>query len=231
MFTETAEPESPPMTADQHAQTRRDREKAAVAERLLEAARALLAESGPEAVTLRAVADALGYTPPAIYAHFPDKQSLMRAIMADDFARLSRSFASLASVADPLERIERIGRAYIRHAADHPAAFELLMLTRHEHPADKGASQRDPSQNAYAFLRSTVAEAVEQGFALDANPDVDLLAQTLWAGVHGVAALAVTKCNDSSIDWRSIRARSETMINALMLGLFSRPAGRKAGGQ
>jgi AcrR family transcriptional regulator len=215
---------------------RRADQKAQVRAKLLEVARELLARGGQEAVTLRAVAEAIGYTAPAIYVHFPDKQSLMRAIMADDFARLSGSFAALASVADPLERIKHVGRAYIKHAIEHPQAFELLMMTRHDasvYEAKKQVMTADPSHNAYAFLRMCVAHAVGLGLAKGGARDCDLLAQTLWAGVHGVATLAITKCTDPTISWASQKARTECMVQVLIEGLFEpmrANAGQASGG-
>lgn len=212
----------PPMSLPL-ASSRRQRDKAAVRERLLEAARDLLAEHGVEGVTLRAVADRLGYTAPAIYAHFGDKQGLMRAIMMDDFARLGRSFAALAGTPDPVERIEKIGRAYIRHAVDHPRAFELLMMTRRDpefYEAKAGLRNDDPAQNAYAILLSAVKEAIAAGRSVDPQADAHLLAQTLWAGVHGVSTLAITKCDDPSMQWTSLKARTDCMTRALIDGLF-----------
>jgi AcrR family transcriptional regulator len=206
--------------------TRRDREKAQVSERILAAARDLLAKGGVEAVTLRAVAEAIEYTAPAIYAHFPDKQALLAAVLMDDFARLSRSFAQLARIKDPVKRIELSGRAYVKHAAEHPRAFELLMLTRRtaEASADRPCSKADPSENAYTFLHATVKEAVAMGLVKGGRTDADVLAQTLWAGVHGVAALAVIKGDNTDIDWAPLQARTDCMVRALIEGLFETPA-------
>lgn len=252
MFTEMVDSPPPPALdpADApmslpHTTSRRQRDKAVVRERLLEAARDLLAAHGIEGVTLRAVADALGYTAPAIYAHFPDKQALMRAIMMDDFARLGRSFATACTIADPVERIEKIGRAYIRHAVDHPRAFELLMMTRHDEAlAEAGATPGggagpkaethadDPACNAYEILRASVAEAIAAGRAIDPDANADLLAQTLWAGVHGVSTLAITKSDNPEMHWASLKARTDCMTRALIGGLFkpaTKPTSRGGG--
>jgi AcrR family transcriptional regulator len=234
MFTETEPALADDPVTDPNAPSRRDREKAQVTARILNAARDLLAKGGEEAVTLRAVAEAIEYTPPAIYAHFPDKQALMAAVLMDDFARLGRSFAELANIKDPIQRIELIGRAYIKHAADHPRAFELLMLTRRPAVAE-GAKQpctdTDPSQNAYALLHATVKEAVAMGLAKGGNRDTELLTQTLWAGVHGVAALAVIKGEAKAIDWRPLQARTDCMVHAMIEGLFVGPRKAAAGAQ
>jgi AcrR family transcriptional regulator len=49
---------------------------------VLEAARALLLEEGPDAVTLTAVSSRLGVTKPAIYHYFPSMEALTRSLVA-----------------------------------------------------------------------------------------------------------------------------------------------------
>ena len=48
---------------------------------LLTATERLMIEAGSaDAVSIRAIADAVGVTPPSIYLHFPDKDSLILAV-------------------------------------------------------------------------------------------------------------------------------------------------------
>ena len=55
---------------------------------ILEAAERLLLETGSEdAVSIRAVADATGVTPPSIYRHFRDKQHLLFEVCARQMDR------------------------------------------------------------------------------------------------------------------------------------------------
>src|SRR6266540_4850124 len=60
-------------------------------EQILEVAERLLVETvDEEAVTIRAVADAVGVTPPSVYLHFADKDELLFAICERHFAQLDR---------------------------------------------------------------------------------------------------------------------------------------------
>jgi AcrR family transcriptional regulator len=60
-------------------------------EQILEAAEHLLIQTGnEEAVTIRAVAEAVGVTPPSVYLHFADKDDLLFAICERHFARLAQ---------------------------------------------------------------------------------------------------------------------------------------------
>jgi AcrR family transcriptional regulator len=79
----------------------------------LEAARALLIESGPQAVTLKAVAARIGRTHANVLHHFGSAEELQRALMA----RLADSI--VATIGDA------VGRA---HATDHDPR-EVVDLT------------------------------------------------------------------------------------------------------
>ena len=52
-----------------------------------------------DAVSIRAVADAVGVTPPSIYLHFADKDELIEAVVADVFAELDAAMLAAAESA------------------------------------------------------------------------------------------------------------------------------------
>jgi AcrR family transcriptional regulator len=59
------------------------------ADRILRHARRILDRHGAEAVTMRAVAKAVGITPMALYRHFPDREGLLNAIADQGFAEFA----------------------------------------------------------------------------------------------------------------------------------------------
>ena len=58
---------------------RREREREEVRRKILDAARDLFATEGYENVTMRKIAEAIEYSPTAIYGHFEDKDDLVQA--------------------------------------------------------------------------------------------------------------------------------------------------------
>ena len=73
---------------------------------------------------------------------------------------------------------------------------------------------------AYETLGSTNAEALAAGrFRRDLD-DPDLIAQVFWSGVHGVAALELTHCDDAWVEWRPVERRRALMVDALLTGLL-----------
>ena len=91
---------------------RREREREEVRGKILDAARDLFARDGYEAVTMRKIAEAIEYSPTAIYLHFKDKESLVRELCMGDFDSLARAFQRIAREPDPLERLRKVGLAY-----------------------------------------------------------------------------------------------------------------------
>src|SRR5215218_3182218 len=83
---------------------------------ILAAAEQLLIQTGDQgAVSIRAIADAAGVTPPSIYLHFADKTELLGAVCEARFADLSRYMeVATRGIADPTEVLWAIGRAYVR---------------------------------------------------------------------------------------------------------------------
>jgi len=99
---------------------------------LVAATERLLATTGDEdAVSIRAIADAVGVSPPAIYLHFPDKDALIFEVCAARFAELDRAVEeAVAGVDDPVESLIELGRAYVRFGVEHPEQYRVLFLRR-----------------------------------------------------------------------------------------------------
>ena len=94
------------------------------------AAERLLVETGDEeAVSIRAVADAVGVTPPSIYLHFADKNELMFAVCERQFERLDREMEGAAAKSDdPLESLRLRGKAYVRFGLENPEQYRILFM-------------------------------------------------------------------------------------------------------
>jgi len=167
---------------------RREREREEVRQKILDAARELFVSEGYEKVTMRRIAEAIEYSPTAIYLHFEDKDDLVLALCRQEFGRLLEVFESQAWPADPVERIRLAGRAYARFGIEHPNQYRFMFMTpmRPEHKPEP----TDPGFLSFDFLRGAVAEAVATGAFM--KGDVDTIAQALWASVHGVVALLIS---------------------------------------
>src|SRR5262249_4490602 len=99
---------------------------------LLDATERLMLESGDaDAVSIRAIADAVGVTPPSIYLHFPDKESLIFAVCERHFEAFDLVIEEAGnSTDDPVESLRRRGQAYVRFGLENPEPYRILFMTR-----------------------------------------------------------------------------------------------------
>lgn len=203
---------------------RRTRERETTRGRIMDAAREMFAERGYEAVTMRAIAERIEYTPTAIYHHFRDKEELLAEVCAHDFLSLASEFRSLGKIADPIERIFRTGRTYIRFALEHPNHYRTMFMTPLPHdPKASRIERRNPDQDAYGFVLKTVEEGIGQGRFRPELKDPEILAQMFWAGVHGIASLHIAKGHDGWVEWRDAEVTSELMCRAIFRGVLRDP--------
>ena len=202
---------------------RRERERQEVRGRILDAARDLFVRDGYEAVTMRKIAEAIEYSPTAIYLHFKDKDALVRELCLVDFDSLAKAFQRIAREPDPLERLKKSGLAYADFALEHPNHYRLMFMTPHPAPAkdDEAMARRkgNPEADAYAFLVGTVAEAIEKGLLRPELKDPHLVAQAAWAGVHGVVSLHVAKGADPWLDWTPLKKTVTLVVESFSRGI------------
>jgi len=206
---------------------RRQRERNEVREKILDAALDVFARAGIEGVNMRALADAIEYSPPVIYAHFRDKDAIIRELCYRQLRGLAKSFATFANL-EPIERLRRIGYAYADFAIEHPSHFRFMFLTEHPLPDDDELGKDDPERNAYAFLRQTAAAALAAGHFRPEYTDAEEIAQICWGCAHGLVALQNIKGADSWIGWRDARTTAYRLIDATLDGLVKPEAIRRA---
>lgn len=200
---------------------RRARERDGTRARIMDAARRMFAAEGFDAVSMRRIAEAIEYSPTAIYVHFKDKDALFRAICDEDFLALASVFGQAAQAADPVDRIRLTGQAYARFALEHPNHYRLMFMTgkRLEPDAAGAARQGNVEEDAYAFLRELCVQAIAAGRFRPEFHDPDLSAQTFWSGIHGVVSLQISKAEDPWLDWRPVARRVDAMLDVLLRGI------------
>ena len=121
-------------------------------------------------MSIRAIADAVGVTPPSIYLHFPDKDALVLAVCERRLrgASTTRSRPPGAATDDPVESLRRRGRAYVEFGLEHPEQYRVLFMTATAHPPPR----RSDSSAARAFqhLVDSVQRAIDAGALRPVDP-------------------------------------------------------------
>jgi AcrR family transcriptional regulator len=153
---------------------------------IIEAADRLLVESGDEeAVSVRAVARAVGCTPGALYLHFRDRQQLLFAVCERYFTDLDARIADAVGGADdPIECLRHGGAAYVRWGVENPEPYRMIFMGRGDDAVGSAGA------TAFAHLVETAQRAIDTGRV--APQDAVLVATGLWSVVHGITSLAVS---------------------------------------
>ena len=173
--------------------SRRERERVALKELILDGARRVFEREGHDKLSIRKVAREIDYSPGTIYLYYKDKDALMLALHRDAFQRKSDLFAPLMQISDPAARLEAMGRAYIHNALHHEADFHLMFVDTCPMAAlrDEGVEWRH-GNTAFEMLVATVREGVESGvFREGIHPES--MAVVLWSMVHGCAMLVLSE--------------------------------------
>jgi len=150
---------------------------------LLQCAEAILRREGLDALSLRAIARAAGVSHAAPAHHFPDLASLLSALAAEGFDRLSDSLIKAAKKGGET-RLEA-ARAYIAFAKANPALYQLMS---------------DPSRldSKNSVLRGARERAISiLAGARGANMEKPTLSQVGamaagWALVHGLSLMLLS---------------------------------------
>ena len=157
---------------------------------ILTAATELLLESGDEsAVSIRAVANRVGVTPPSIYIHFADKDTLIDEVVAQYFTRLDEVMrAAGAEHEDSWEAAHAQGMAYVRFAVENAELYRVATMKVCAEGTDADAVL---GQSAFVHFAETIERLMDEGFVDKGDPTPVVL--ELWTAAHGVAALMIAK--------------------------------------
>ena len=128
---------------------------------ILDEARRLLTEDGASALSMRAIARALGYSPAALYEYFPSKEDIFAALYFEGAGGLAGRLVAVrkSMPADSSVRatLHEMGRAYRDYAHEQPETQEPHAVTKYE-PAQ--VARAGAEREANTKFASTLADRV-----------------------------------------------------------------------
>lgn len=178
---------------------------------VLRAARDQLVDHG--AVSLRRLAARLGVTAPALYAYFPSKEDLLRAVADEEFNRLASRLERVEED-DPVELIRARSHAYVDHALEHPALFRVMFLFRPDWVGSTKGDELLAASRAFAVAAVPVQQAIDDGRLR--GEDALLASLTIWSAVHGVATVLLA---GPGLPEAYERALVDSVIDSVLAGL------------
>ena len=175
----------------------RERRHEKTRQAILDAARKIIATEGTEALSMRAIAQRIDYSPAGLYEYFDSKEEIIGTVCAQGHQRLTEFMQRADPDLPPNELLLQLGHAYVDFAVRNPDFF-LLMFTN---PSTGVTSGTTPDQaimdmqqegSSFPLLLRAIQRGVDEGI-FKARPGYGVfeMAFTAWAMVHGIAMLRI----------------------------------------
>lgn len=181
----------------------REQNHANVRAAILDAARELFVHEGVAGLSMRLLAEKIGYTPRTIYLYFTDKDDLLSELIEEEVGHLADCLeAAFAKHRSPWRRLEAVALAYVTFGLAHPQAYEAIFMVR-SHPKTRVSahlSQHVQGKRALDVLDRAVQEASRTRAAHDHQVRV----QSLRCALHGVTSLLVLRRQLSGVPWETV---------------------------
>lgn len=173
-----------------------------------------VADGGPEALSLNAIAREMQMSGPALYRYFDSREALLAALVSDSYADMGDTLQATAEIGrdgEPADRFRDLANAYRDWALKHPQQYRLLFATTYG-SGNVAPEQTVPVANRsmlpflevlqqlYAKAQAEVPERLEAQLARwsRARPQAsDLSVLVLrrglvaWTRLHGVVSLEI----------------------------------------
>ncbi|PXY22444.1 TetR/AcrR family transcriptional regulator [Prauserella muralis] len=183
---------------------------------LIEAAAELARTGGPQAVTIRAAARAVGVTPTAAYRHFSGHEQLLDATRDEAMLRMSQAMnTELACRPEDTDRVTRalrdlaaIGRGYLNFALAQPGLFRTAFCldAKPLPPVDEQVND-----GPFQKLLTVLDELVDCGYLpAERRPMAEFAA---WSLVHGMATLLI----DGALSDAGEDVRKEVVVRSMTI--------------
>lgn len=161
--------------------TRRIQQKEETQSIILESARTLFEKSGFDKTTIRAIAHLAGVGTGTIFNYFPDKPSLLIAVLLDDLEKVEEyAFNTLPENASLVDKCLHIAELYYTYYSKRPSLSRTLLKESNYIPGEFGELLRARTNRFIQMIEDIMKEAQKTGEILD-DTDCGLAALTFFS--------------------------------------------------
>jgi AcrR family transcriptional regulator len=159
----------------------------------------ILKRDGPNALTVRRVAEDVNASTKLIYTHFGGKNGLFEAVYLESFAALTKAFKKCLVDEEPNQQLLRVTRAYRDFALSEPDLYSVMF-------GDLGVGWEVPLQARRQAWQSfkTMRDVLSRCLTKENESESERAAYLLWAAMHGVVSLEIRKLLGESQDREGI---------------------------
>ena len=199
---------------------RQDREKQAVREAILDAARDLFITEGYRNVSIRKIAERIEYSPAAIYSYFPSKDDIFYALAEEGFQRLDTTVRAVPAGDDPMADLRACWWAYYQFSKEHREFFELMFIDRSVPKITEQWTGLALVHEMLAHVAARLQRCIDAGqLPSTLRPEVAL--HVMWAALTGPATIGAGCRLDPSEDPDAL---AHDVLDTMLAGLTCGPA-------
>jgi AcrR family transcriptional regulator len=139
-------------------------------DKILQTARRLFVQKGYTATSMRQVAAEAGIGKATIYHHFPDKQSIIMALLEQNQAKIQENLAIMRAETDPRRQFQVSAELSIKYLLD---SADLLQIARREVPGGREFMMGGFGAFMHEFrllLSDAIQRGIEQGIFRAVDP-------------------------------------------------------------
>lgn len=170
----------------------------ALREDILEVSRLLLVKDGFGKMSMRKIAREADVSATSIYLYFKNKDELLLALMEASIANLSAILEKqLVESDDSITKLDKMANAFLDFALENPQEYEIIYMVRPEEMPKFPKEKFQQVRKIYELLAEIITEGNKNDLLNVDNPLMS--AYTLWAQLHGVASVIISKRLDTRI--------------------------------
>jgi AcrR family transcriptional regulator len=181
----------------------REQNHANVRAAILDAARELFVHDGVDGLSMRRLAEKIGYTPRTIYLYFTDKDDLLSELIEEEVGHLADCLeAAFAKHRSPQRRLEAVALAYVTFGREHPQAYEAIFMIR-SHPLTRESAHLGQHIHGKRMM-DILDRAVYESKRAVGGQDHQVIVQSLRCALHGVTSILVLGHTLPGTTWEAV---------------------------
>ncbi|WNS44726.1 TetR/AcrR family transcriptional regulator [Paenibacillus sp. MMS20-IR301] len=153
---------------------------------IIESAASIMLKSGPEAVTIRRVAEIMECPTKVIYNLFGSKEGLAKELFLEGCKLLADAFQAVPLQADLKQYFLDLGQAYWDFSKDY-SSYYMVMFGGAFSEFKPEEESLQAMVTALQQLTNMISTAIEQGYIAEKDPFI--VVNLVWASLHGVIHL------------------------------------------
>jgi AcrR family transcriptional regulator len=183
-------------------------------EKILQEAVDIVQKHGVEGVTMRSLAERLGYSPATIYLYFRNKRELLQDLALAGFDRIAAAVEPSLRHADSADAILEGAKRYIDFGVANPEIYRLMFQ-------DTSVQALTPEDivhrsKVWNLFRDAHARAIAAGALREGDPEAFNMVG--WSLLHGFVLLSLAGRAPSPF----MEGRSQAEVLEELLGAYRR---------